>query len=203
MHPRHQQWNLSNGCSTHASNRFRSIEGRASSTPAFATASPDPESIPPVVAIAPHGTRTIHVFYPLPPDLSSAEKPPWQYSIHGACLYRRQGPIADDDGILNASRSKATRLMPTMTVFRRKTYNPYVYGYDYWDSPFYYNSAYIGFRGVWLPREYWGGHVFARGWGWGRPGYYHPGYYGHGRSRRLSRRLSWWLPRRRSRRSPS
>jgi hypothetical protein len=154
------------------------IEGRATSTPAFASASPDPDSVPPVVAIAPHGSRLIDVFYPLPPDMQSAEKiPAFQFTSK---VYTDQGPIAEVTPFQRVEVEGDTAYAYDDSV-PPEDYNPYVYGYDYWDSPFYYNSAYIGFRGgVLFPREYWGGHVFARGWGWGRPGYYHPGYYYHG-----------------------
>jgi len=156
-----------------------SLEGRESSTPAFASANPDPESIPPVVAIAPHGMRVIDVFYPLPADLQTAEKiPSFQFT---AQVYTDVGKVAESTAFQRVEVDGDTAYAYDDSV-PPEDYNPYVYGYDYWDSPFYYNTAYIGFRGAWLPREYWHGHVFARGWGWGRPGYYHPGYYGvHGR----------------------
>jgi hypothetical protein len=156
-----------------------SIEGRNSSTPAFASANPDGQSVPPVVAIVPHGQRVVDVFFPLPPDLQSAEKiPGFQFTAH---VYTDVGPVAESTAFQRVEVDDDTAYAYDDSV-PPDDYNPYVYGYDYWDSPFYYNPVYVGFAGVWLPHEYWGGHVFARGWGWGRPGYYHPGYYGvHGR----------------------
>ena len=55
------------------------------------------------------------------------------------------------------------------------TYEP-VSGYAYWDSPYSYNTTYVGFRGVAvLPPAYWGHPVFAHPYRWSRPGYYRGG----------------------------
>ncbi|MEO7109159.1 MAG: hypothetical protein ABI183_01870, partial [Polyangiaceae bacterium] len=106
-----------------------SLEGHASSTPAFASANPDPESIPPVVAIAPHGTRVIDVFYPLPADLQTAEKiPGFQFTAH---VYTDVGPIAESTTFQRVEVDGDTAYAYDDSV-PPEDYSPYVYGYDYW-----------------------------------------------------------------------
>src|ERR1019366_6047080 len=51
------------------------LEGRATSTPAFAARSPGVGS-PPIVTIAPNSTRLVDVFFPLPEDMQSASAVP-------------------------------------------------------------------------------------------------------------------------------
>lgn len=138
-----------------------SLQGRGSSTPAFATANPGDGSSPPVLTIAPQSTRLVDLFFPLPDDAQSPGSIPafeTTTRIHvGAALIAQVTPFAriETDDV--------------------DTYQP-VGTYAYWDSPFWYNPTYIGFRGVVaLPPAYWGHPVFAHPYRWSRPGYYRGG----------------------------
>ncbi|HEX7601891.1 MAG TPA: hypothetical protein VF316_09815, partial [Polyangiaceae bacterium] len=128
-----------------------SLQGRGSSTPAFATASPGDGS-PPVLTIAPQATRIVDLFFPLPADAQSPGSiPAFETTTRfhvGAALVAQVTPFArietDEVG----------------------TYEP-VGGYAYWDSPYWYNTTYVGFRGVAvLPPAYWGHPVFAHPYRW-------------------------------------
>jgi hypothetical protein len=150
------------------------VPGRPASTPAFATASPAAGSSPPVVTIAPKTTRLIDLFFPLPPDMQQAS------DLSGFELSSR---IGTDQGVVTETTPFARIEVDGDSVYAsddsapQTEYDPNVYGYDYWDSPFWYNPWYVGFYGgVGLP--WWRHPVFARGRGWGRPGYYHGGFRG-------------------------
>ncbi len=150
------------------------LQGHGSSPPAFATASPDATgSSPPVVTVAPHTTRLVDLFFPLPPDMQSAD------NIGSFAITSR---LHTNEGLATESTPFARIETDASSPYAydysapQNDYDPYAYGYDYWDSPFWYNSAYVGFYGgVVLPGLYRGHPVFARGRGWGHPGYYHGG----------------------------
>jgi len=137
-----------------------SLQGRGSSTPAFATASPGDGS-PPVLTIAPQATRIVDLFFPLPVDAQSPGSiPAFETTTRfhvGAALVAQVTPFA------------------RIETDEVDTYEP-VSGYAYWDSPYSYNTTYVGFRGVAvLPPAYWGHPVFAHPYRWSRPGYYRGG----------------------------
>ena len=154
------------------------IAERGSSTPAFASAGPG-GSGPPSVSIAPQSTRIVDLFFPLPDDMQqSSAIPGFQLTSHvhtDAGIVAETTPFerleVDDDSAYAYDNSAP-----------QGAYLPYAYGYDYWDTPFWYNPGYVGFYGVHF--GYWGHPIFARGRGWGRPGYYHggfhPAYHGRG-----------------------
>ncbi len=145
------------------------IQGRATSTPAFASANPDAGSSPPTVIIGPGATRLVDLFFPLPDDMQEAEElPAFQFTSR---ILTEQGPVATTTPFerVEVDHAAAYAYDYSATPY---DYNPAIYGYDYWDFPFWYNPVYVGFRGVRFP-GYRGHPFFARGRGWGRPGYYH------------------------------
>jgi hypothetical protein len=147
------------------------IAGKATATPAFASASPGTGS-PPLLTILPNSTRLVDVFFPLPPDMQNASNvPEFRYTT---LLHTDGGQVFEltnfDRVALEGDAADASDASGPQAE-----YDPYVYGYDYWDAPFYYNPTFVGFYGVYA-RGYWGRPWYARGWGWGGPGYYH-GYY--------------------------
>jgi hypothetical protein len=160
------------------------LQGRGTSTPAFASASPDPGgSSPPVIAIGPRATRLVDLFFPLPEDMqSAADIGAFSVTAH---VHTDEGVVAETTPFERVETDSGSPYAYDYSV-PQDDYNPYTYGYDYWDSPFWYNTGYAGFYGgVRFPGGFRGGHpVFARGHGWGRPGYYHGGgggfHGGHG-----------------------
>ena len=155
-----------------------SIPGRPTSTPAFASASPAAGSSPPLVTIAPNTTRLVDLFFPLPPDMQEASDVP---------AFELTSRVGTDQGVVSETtpfaRIEVDRDSPYAAddSAPQAEYDPNVYGYDYWDTPFWYNPGYVGFYGgIGLPGPYpwWRHPVFARGRGWGRPGYYHGGFRG-------------------------
>ena len=150
------------------------LEGRATSTPAFASASPGVGS-PPIVTIAPNSTRLVDVFFPLPEDMQSASAvPAFRFT---STVHTDAGPVSETTPF-DRIETDGDSAVAADDSAPQAEYDPEVYGYDYWDAPFYYNPTFIGFYGGGYSRGYWGRPYYARGWGWGRPGYYHGGYRG-------------------------
>lgn len=148
------------------------LQGHAIGTPALATASPGTGSSPPVVTIAAGATRFIDLFFPLPADMQEPGDIP---------AFELISRVLTDQG-----------LVVETTPFERVEVDDYPnggpsesgfgpYAWDYWDSPFWYNAAYVGFYGgVPLPWAYRGGPgLRVRGWGGhGRYGGGHGGFHG-------------------------
>jgi hypothetical protein len=152
------------------------LEGHASSTPAFASASPGTGN-PPIVTIAPNTTRLVDVFFPLPQDMQEASAiPAFRFT---STLHTGAGPVSETTPFDRVETDGDSAYAADYSAPQAE-YNPDVYGYDYWDSPFYYNPTFIGFYGGIYPRGYWGRPFYARGRGWGGPGYYH-GWHGANR----------------------
>jgi hypothetical protein len=155
------------------------VDGLATSTPAFASASPGTGS-PPLVTIAPNSTRLVDVFFPLPEELQGASSVPgFRFT---ATVHTPAGPVYEVTPFARVETDTDSAYVAD-TSSPQAEYDPYVYGYDYWDSPFYYNPTFVGFYGGVYPRGYWGRPWYARGSGWGRPGYYHGYYRGGGQFR--------------------
>ncbi len=155
------------------------LEGRGTSTPAFASASPDPGgSSPPLVAIAPKATRFVDLFFPLPGDMQQAADI-GAFSVT-ARVNTGEGVVAETTPFARVETDSSSPYAYDYSA-PQQDYDPSAYGYDYWDAPFWYNSGYVGFYGgVAFPGVFRGGPVFARGRGWGQPGYYHAGNPGGG-----------------------
>jgi hypothetical protein len=145
------------------------LEGHATSTPAFSTASPG-TSAPPVLSIAPQTTRLVDLFFPLPEDMQTASTlPAFQVT---STVHTDAGPVSETTPFARIETDADSPYAQDYSA-PQADYDPALYGYDYWDSPFYYNPTFIGFYGGIAPRGYWGRPFYARGWGWGGPGYYH------------------------------
>jgi hypothetical protein len=147
------------------------LAGHAASTAAFASTSPGPGSSPPVLTIQPNAPRLVDLFFPLPADMQQpSDIPAFQFTSR---VHTDQGLVTETTPFERIQTDHDSAYAYDYSA-PQTDYNPDVYGYDYWDSPFWYNTGYVGFYGgVGFPRGY-GGHPFyARGRGWGRPGYYH------------------------------
>jgi uncharacterized membrane protein YgcG len=150
------------------------LEGHATSTPAFASASRGTGS-PPLVTVAPNTTRLVDVFFPLPEDMQKASAvPAFRFT---STVHTDAGPVSETTPFDRVETDGDSAVAADDSAPQAE-YDPDAYGYDYWDAPFYYNPTFIGFYGGVYPRGYWGRPFYARGWGWGRPGYYHGGYRG-------------------------
>jgi hypothetical protein len=158
------------------------IDGHGTSTPAFATASPDPlGNKPPVVNIAVAGSRLIDLFFPLPEDMAGASALP---------AFELTSKLQTDAGLVTETTPFERVVTDAHSAYaydysaeQTPEYDPDAYGYDYWDAPFWYNPGYVGFYGgVLFPPAFRGGAVYGRGVGWGHSGYYHgaagPGFHG-------------------------
>jgi hypothetical protein len=140
------------------------LAGRGTSTPAFASASPGDGSAPPVLTIPPRSTRIVDLFFPLPPEMQAAEAIP---------AFQTTARVHTDAGLVAETTPFARVEADEAYEYAAEPYPDYAY----WDSPFWYNTTYVGFYGVArLPPVYWGRPVFVRPYGWGRPGYYRGGY---------------------------
>lgn len=136
------------------------MSGRGTSTPAFATAGPGDGSTPPVLTIAPKTSRVVDLFFPLPSDAQDTD------SIGS---FETTARVHCDAGIATIT-TPFTRAELDDTYVEDPTLD-----YGYWDSPFWYNTTYVGFRGVVVAPVYWGHPMFVRPYGWGRPGYVYRG----------------------------
>jgi hypothetical protein len=103
------------------------LEGRSMSGPAFVSANLG--SPPPLITIAPGGTRVVDLFFPLPTDLQDASEVPTFDA-----LWR-----VDTGTVLASERTPFERLQ----VEPDADYGPYDYGVnDYWGPPYWYNPLY-------------------------------------------------------------
>lgn len=148
------------------------LEGHATSTPAFATASPGGSS-PPVVTIDPSSSRTVDLFFLLPEGMQTASTlPAFQFT---ATVHTDAGPVSETTPFERVEVDDTRYAYYYAGPYAG--YDPWLYGYEYWDWPFYFNPGFVAFYGGHYPYRYWGHPFYAHGPGWGRPGYYH-GFYG-------------------------
>lgn len=149
------------------------IDGHGTSTPAFATASPEPSgTAPPIVSVAPSGSRLVDLFFPLPDGIDGATAlPTFQLTSK---LHTDAGVVTETTPFERIETGAHSPYAYDYSTEQSPQYDPDAYGYDYWDTPFWYDPTYVGFSGGALfPPVFRGGSVFGRGVGWGRPGYYH------------------------------
>ncbi len=158
------------------------LEGHATSTPAFATASPGASS-PPVVAIPPGTTRLVDLFFLLPQDMQSASAiPRFDFT---ATVHTDAGAVTQSTAFVRVEADDESHYAYSYYgPYPYPGYGPWVYGYDYWDGPFYFNPGFVGFYGGYYPYRYWGHPYHAHGpvYYGGYHGYwggYHGGYHGH------------------------
>jgi hypothetical protein len=102
--------------------------------PAFAATNPGKR--PPLVTVAPHGTRVVDLFFPLPPDVQDgADLPPFDAITR-----------------VNTGRQVAVERTPFQRLVGESVgYGEYDYGADsYWGPPYWYNPIGIasGFGGA-------------------------------------------------------
>ncbi len=140
------------------------MSDRGKSTPAFATANAGDGSAPPVLTIAPRSSRVVDLFFPLPNDAQD---------INSIASFETTARIHCDAGVAAVS-TPFTRAELDDTYVEDGTID-----YAYWDSPFWYNPTYVGFRGVVVAPVYWGHPTFVRPYGWGSRGYTYRGGGGH------------------------
>jgi hypothetical protein len=142
------------------------VAGQPATGVAFASASPGGAQ-PPVVDVAPGKSRTLDLFFPVPPDLDDDAS-----AVPGFDLSWRLN--TNEAIFVGATRFDRTRVAeeeePAYVA------GPYDYCPDYyWCGPYWYNPMYPywGFGVVVVGPRWWGHHYYVHG------GYVH-GYYPHG-----------------------